>query len=107
DAAHRHRKEMFMSLMSRESIQKLMDLMRQEWEVYIAKWEKMDSVVLFDEVQEILCRAACAWAGVPLKEKEVRKRAGDFGFMVDAFGAVGPRNWRGRWARRRTESWIR
>ncbi len=107
DAAHRRRKEMFMSVMSRESIQKLMDLMQQEWEVYTAKWEKMDSVVLFDEVQEIMCRAACAWAGVPLKEKEVRKRSSDFGFMVDAFGTVGPRNWRGRWARRRTESWIR
>ncbi len=60
DAAHRRRKEMFMSLMSRESIQKLMNLMRQEWAVYIARWEKMDSVVLFDEVQEIMC-----WRRVP------------------------------------------
>jgi fatty-acid peroxygenase len=107
DLPHRRRKEIFMSLMSRENIQKLMDLMRKEWEAYINKWEKQKRVVLFDEVQEIMCRAACGWAGVPLKEKEVRKRASEFGFMVDAFGAIGPRNWRGRWARRRTEKWIR
>ncbi len=104
-AAHRHRKEMFMSLMTPQSIHQLKELVAQNWLNYLAKWEKMNQVVLFTEVQEIFCRAACAWTGVPLAE-EVKKRAQDFTAMVDAFGAVGLRHWRGRRARSRTEKWV-
>lgn len=106
DAAHRHRKEMFMSLMTPQSIHQLNELVSQNWLSYLAKWEKMNQVVLFTEVQEIFCRSACAWAGVPLAEEEVKKRAQDFTAMVDAFGAVGLRHWRGRRARSRTEKWV-
>lgn len=42
-----------------------------------------------------------------MNEAEVGKRADDFGKMVDAFGAVGPRHWQGRRARNRAEKWIR
>ncbi|MBM7694530.1 cytochrome P450 [Peribacillus deserti] len=66
----------------------------------------MEKIILFDEIQEILCRAACQWAGVPLKESELKQTADDFGAMVDAFGAVGLRHWQGRRARKRTEKWI-
>lgn len=62
--------------------------------------------MLFEEAKEILCRVACYWAGVPLKETEVKERADDFIDMVDAFGAVGPRHWKGRRARPRAEEWI-
>ena len=48
----------------------------------------------FDEAKKVLCRAACEWAGVPLKDSEVKERAEDFTDMVDAFGAVGPRHWK-------------
>jgi fatty-acid peroxygenase len=44
---------------------------------------------------------------VPLRESEVKERANDFSAMVDAFGAVGPRHWKGRFARAKTESWIK
>ena len=67
---------------------------------------KKDSIILFDEMQELLCKVACQWAGVPLKKSEVKLRANDFGKMIDGFAAIGPRNWEGRCARKRTESWI-
>lgn len=70
-------------------------------------WEKTDRIVLFNEAKEILCRIACKWTGVPLDESEVKERADDFSSMVDAFGAVGPRHWKGRRARNRAETWIR
>ncbi len=106
DEDHRHRKAMFMSLMSRESIQNLLNHMDRFWRAYLDKWEKVDSTVLFEDAQEILCLTACAWAGVPLEPTQVRKRARDFTALVDAFGAVGPRHWRGRRARKRLEAWI-
>lgn len=105
-AAHKHRKLLFMSLMTPERLKGIVDLTRAQWEKTIKKWESKDRIILFDDVQEILCRVACEWAGVPLEETEVRKRADDFGEMVDGFGAVGPRHWQGKGARKRAEQWI-
>ncbi len=106
-SAHRNRKEMFMSLMSPENMEKLMELVADNWENYLSRWEQTNKlVVLFEEVQEILCRAACAWAGVPLEEEEVRMRTDDFIGRIDSFGSVGPRYLRGVFARERTEKWL-
>lgn len=106
DAAHRHRKAMFMSLMGQASIERLTDLMAQHWRAALRRWARQRSVTLFTEVQDIFCRAACAWTGIPLQEEDVRRRAADMGAMVDGFGAVGLRHWRGRRARQRSEDWI-
>jgi fatty-acid peroxygenase len=106
DAMHRRRKEMFMSVMNPGSIQKLMDEMTEQWQTAISRWEQQPKVVLFDETQEILFRSACAWAGVPLDGTDVRSRTKDFATMVDAFGSAGPRHFRGRWARQRSETWM-
>jgi fatty-acid peroxygenase len=51
--------------------------------------------------------AICAWAGVPLSDDEAPKRARDFIYMIDAFGSIGSRNWRGRLARTRAQRWIK
>src|SRR5215207_1229941 len=104
--AHRRRKAMFMSLMTPASIERLTDLTAREWRACGARWEGMDRVVLFHEVGELLCRAACEWAGVPLRESEVKKRTRDFEAMIDSPAAAGPRHWQGRLARGRAEKWI-
>lgn len=106
EEAHRRRKEMFMSLMTAEKIQSLKNLMEDQWRRYAHKWAMVDRVNLFHETQELLCKAACEWAGVPLEEQEAREKADDFAAMIDAFGAVGNRHWRGRQARGRMEAWM-
>ncbi|WP_096333841.1 cytochrome P450 [Nannocystis exedens] len=106
DAAHRHRKAMLLSLLSPERLGDLGDLNEQFWRAALDRWTEADRVVLFPEVEDILCRTACAWAGVPLDESEARRRARQFGALVDAFGGVGLRHWRGRLARRSLERWI-
>lgn len=105
--AHIHRKLMFMSLMTPKHQKRLAELASEQWQASITRWEVVEKVVLFDEAKDILCRVACYWAGVPLDEAEVRQRADDFSAMVDAFGAIGPRHWKGRMARNRAEAWIR
>ncbi len=104
---HEHRKQLFMSLMTDSRLQRLGELTKHYWEQRAAKWKKKDKIVLFNEAQEVLCQAACEWAGVPIKKADIPQRAADFSNMVDAFGAVGPRHWRGRKARARAEKWIR
>lgn len=105
-AEHSKRKMMFLSIMNQKNIQLLRKLMLKQWEISSLRWEKEDYIVLFDEVQEMLCKVACKWAGIPLRNSEVKLRADDMGKMIDGFGAVGPRHWQGRCARKRTEAWI-
>ncbi|WP_207482013.1 cytochrome P450 [Arenibaculum pallidiluteum] len=106
-AAHRRRKEMFLSLMAPDAVERLAMLMAREWRARIPVWERGGEIVLLPEVQDILCRAVCAWAGVPLDDTEARMRTREFAAMIDGAGAVGPRNWRGMLLRARTERWAR
>lgn len=105
--AHIQRKQLFMSLMTPSYQNQLAKLVMEKLQSYVKKWEGEENIVLFDEMNEILCRVVCQWAGVPLKESEVKGRAEDFSSMVDAFGAVGLRYWKGRRARTRAEEWIK
>ncbi|WP_106476423.1 cytochrome P450 [Phytohalomonas tamaricis] len=103
---HHVRKQMFMSLMTPEGIDRLVTLTRQVWNDYLDRWTAMDRVVLFEESKEILCRAVCAWAGVPLAEEDVRQRTEDLNAMIEGASAIGPQHWHARLGRKRAEQWI-
>lgn len=103
---HADRKQMFMSIMTPENLKLLIDYTVEQWETNSRKWNNKD-IVLFDEAQIIMCQVACRWAGVPLQKNEIKQRASDLGKMIDGFGAVGPRHWQGRIARKKSEKWIR
>ncbi|GAB6499027.1 MULTISPECIES: cytochrome P450 [Bacillaceae] len=103
---HRHRKEMFMSIMSPEGPQSLTDITKKQWKTALHKWEQMDEVILYEEVKEVLCRIACQWAGVPLEEDDVKEMTKDLAAMFESPAAVGPNHWLGRNARNKVENWI-
>ncbi|GAB3792572.1 cytochrome P450 [Virgibacillus kimchii] len=105
-AAHRHRKKLFLSLMTPESIKEICQIAEEQWEIAINQWRQEDQVELLYEAEKILCITACQWVGVPLKAKNLADRTKDLAAMIDAFGAVGPRHWEGRMARNRAEKWI-
>lgn len=104
--AHRHRKQLFMSLMSPENVARLGELSAEQWRLSARAWERMPAVVLLDETRELLFRAACTWAGVPFEPSEVRARTNDVGDLIESGGAVGPKHWQGRLARQRAERWA-
>lgn len=104
--AHRWRKQMLMSLMTPPSVRQLVHAMVEEWRRRAHTWRAKSHIVLHDEVCEILCRAGCDWAGVPLPERDVPHRARDLRDMVGGAGSIGPRRWRATMLRSRTEHWI-
>ncbi len=104
--AHVERKHLFMSIMTPEALRDLHAITTNHWEAYAQTWEKKRKVVLFDEVLELLLRTACDWTGVPLGQKEIKKRADDMNKMIEGASKVGPRHVEGRSARKRSEQWI-
>jgi fatty-acid peroxygenase len=103
---HRQRKAIFMGLMTPAGLDALGDLVEQAWHRYAQTWTQQDEVILFDEVQEILCQAVCEWSGVPLAASEVRQRTRDLADMIRGSGRIGPAHWQARQARDRAEAWI-
>lgn len=103
---HQHRKEMFMSIMSPEGLDKLTSITKDQWEKALDRWEQMDEVILYEEAKEIMCRVACQWAGVPVQEDEVERLTNDLGAMFESAAEIGPSHWLGRNARNRVEKWV-
>jgi fatty-acid peroxygenase len=102
--AHHHRKQLFMALtMAPDRVADLIAGFDREWRSRARTWPHRPRIVLHDELQTILCRAAFAWAGLPLGEDEAEQRARELGAMIEGAGSVGPRNWRAQWLRRGVE----
>lgn len=104
--AHRRRKELFLSLVGPDRLSRLLEAAETEWRLAAERWKRADRVVLLDEVEGIHCRAAAAWAGVPLGEPEAQRRTTELSAMIDGAGSIGLRNLRGHLLRRRTERWL-
>lgn len=103
---HRNRKGMFMSIMTPNHLERLNRLTQKYWDIKSREWEQKDQVVLYDESRELLCKLACEWAGVPLKEGEVKKRTEQLTKLFESASALGPEHWMGRHARKELEDWI-
>jgi fatty-acid peroxygenase len=104
--AHRHRKQLFMSTLSRAAAGALAGRFGEDWRAAIADWARADRVVLHDEVARLLAGAVCGWAGVPLPRADTARRTAELRAMIEAPAAIGPRYLRGRLARVNAERWI-
>lgn len=105
--AHRVRKQMFLSVLQPESVQRLVSIAERHWRARIDDWRRRNHVVLQEEVERILCAAVCEWAGVPLTEAGAAQRTHEFAMMIDGAGSVGPRSWKAMMLRSRNEDWMR
>ncbi|PAD40559.1 cytochrome P450 [Terribacillus sp. 7520-G] len=101
---HRNRKEMFMSIMTRNQLQKLDQLIEREWDRASEKWDEADQIKLYEASHHILMKAACGWAGVPLDDE--KKRTEQMRHLFEAPAALGASHWQGRVSRSGAEKWI-
>jgi fatty-acid peroxygenase len=106
DAAHHRRKALFLSLLNPAATTRLVQCFEQEWRTHASRWPGCEKVVLHYELESILCAAACRWAGVPLEDDQVDRRARELAAMIEGAGAFGLRLVRGWQLRRSNERWI-
>jgi fatty-acid peroxygenase len=101
---HRNRKKMFLSVLKDpRQVGRLAERAGQVWDEAAERWAQQPRTVLFDESAQVITRAVCEWAGVPLAGRDVPQLAADLTAMVDGFATLGPRHWRARRARGRCE----
>lgn len=105
--AHTDRKSMLMSAMTSEQIDQLTLLAKKQWHAAIKQWKKKETIIFYEEVQEIMCQIALAWTGLPVSQKDIKQRTKDLCAMYESASRLGPKHWGGRHARNRTEEWIR
>jgi fatty-acid peroxygenase len=103
---HRCRKRMFLEMMTGAEIARLERISDEGWRLAGERWRRAERVILLPAVEELLCRVACDWAGVPRVEPETSQRAAELAAMVDGAGSIGPRNLRGHVRRRSSERWA-
>ncbi len=106
DAAHRHRKAMFLALLSANRVGTLGAIFRQDMQRSALTWSRRPRIVLYDELQQVLTRCVCAWAGVPLEREDLPRRTAQLVAMFDSAGRGGMRHFRSRIARRQAEFWL-
>jgi fatty-acid peroxygenase len=102
---HLQRKQMFLSMMKPDSLQKLSDIFAEQWLLQVEKWKNKEQILLLTEAQDILTRSVCLWAGVPMTEAQSILRRVEFSSMISGAGSIGLRNWWGMFLRSQTERW--
>lgn len=106
-AAHHERKELFLSLMSREAMDRLGDIFDEEWDAVLHSRPGPRRIVVHGFAREVLTRSVCRWSGIPLEVTDVPRLRDDLGMMVDNAGRFDPRNLYAQWRRRGTEKWAK
>lgn len=100
DDTHKQRKALFMSVMNRESVQRLETVARTQWLDAIETWTRSSQpVVLKHAAARILCQSICEWADIPVPEGKMSRLVELLLQLVEGAGKVGPRHWRARHAR--------
>jgi len=105
-AAHRERKALFMKVVEPERVAALAGFVASEWWSAARRWQDEDRVILYQEVVQLLTRAVCTWAYVPLAEGEADKRSRQMARLFDEAANSGAGHLRSRYARRRLEKWL-
>ena len=105
-AAHLRRKALFMELLTPPRVSALVRLVGEEWQELGGRWQPGEPVSLVAAAQEVLTRAVCHWAGLPLRQGEVRPRTQQLVALYDRAAAGPLQHWDARGARERAERWI-
>ena len=104
--AHEHRKLMFMDFMTKDSLQEIATFVEEEWMKVLPKWEKQESIILYEEVKKILTIAVCRWTGVPIIDQDIDTFSEQLANLYESAEKVGMKHFKGKHARKELEAWL-
>ncbi|ARI75703.1 cytochrome P450 [Halobacillus mangrovi] len=104
--AHLNRKKMFMSLMTKESLEEVRSLTGKALKLAMRDLNKEEPFKVYDEARKAMTRVASAWTGVPIYDEELDEWAEELSDMYESPTAVGFKHWKGRRSRSKAEKWI-
>lgn len=103
-AAHQHRKALFLYLLAPQQLTRLMHEVTNCWPEASAQWQKRGTIVLYDEIQLLLTKAVCRWAGISVPQEELPLRTQQLVSLFDEAGSI--KHFRSRQARKKAEEWL-
>ena len=106
DIEHKHRKLMFMALLNDDKIEQLAELVEKWLMIYAQNWQKKNCIIFYDEICEILTRAVCSWAGIDLREAEIKTKSKRLTALFDKAGSITPMHFYSRVSRLLLENWL-
>ena len=104
--AHLARKRYFTALLTEPEATRLAEMSIGHLRAASRRWPTRQSVVLYDEAREAICRGVCEWAGVPVEESEYDSLTRDIAAMYEHAASVSLKHFGARMARRKREQWI-
>jgi fatty-acid peroxygenase len=105
-AGHKPLDRALPNLLTTADRQRLIDETALAWRRGIRRWQTQSKVVLLEETARVLTDAVLTWAGIPLKQARVAKRARDLELMVDGFGGAPAFPLQSKLAQARIELWL-
>lgn len=103
---HRRRKAMFLQIVQPDRVEALAEVVTREWRRAVDDWVASGEVQLYPELQLVLTKAVCEWAGVPLPAAEVEDRTRQLSALFDQAGHIGLGHLRSRAARKAADRWA-
>lgn len=100
---HRHRKRMFLNIMTKEKTSELLEIIKLEWEKALDGWEEEVEIVFYEEIKSVLCKSAFKWIGYPIHEEKAQQYVEELSAMFETPASIGPAHFVGRTKRNQIE----
>ena len=105
-APHKHRKALWLDLMSKDALDRFEREVEHAWDVAIPELAATDEIDVFLHSARVLTVAICKWAGVPLEPRFVDETSVMLCSMFLHAAAIGPEHRRGLMNRARAQEWA-
>jgi len=106
DAAHRHRKQLFLEVTEPGRVADLKDRVSRKWNSELERWVRRGTGTVLPAAVTVFGEAVQEWAGIDDAPAVMERRSRDLGLIIDG-SATPSRAWlRARRARRRSDAWA-
>jgi fatty-acid peroxygenase len=106
DAAHRHRKQLFLEVTEPDLVADLRERMSGKWARELEGWVRRGTGTVLPAAVAVFGEAVQEWAGAADSPAVMERRSRDLGLIIDGFATPSTAWLRARRARRRADAWA-